>query len=118
MPRSTGVRAINGITLAIAGVFLWNSSGVSGHADQETGVGPDTHTLTCSAQRTIGGAIKTLRPGDTLLVSGACNEDVDIGPEVHGITLDGQGTATINGDSSATAVNVRGTGITIRGFTI
>jgi parallel beta-helix repeat protein len=114
MPWLTGVRVVNGITLSIAVLFVWSSSGVSGHSE----VGPDTHTLTCSAQRSIGGAIQTLKPGDTLVVSGTCNENVEIGPEVHGITLDGQGTAAINGDSSATAVNVKGTGITIRGFTI
>ena len=118
MPRSTRTGVINGLPLAIAAVFFWHNPGVSGHAEQERAVGSDTHTLSCSAERTIGGAIKALRPGDTLLVSGTCNENVDIGPEVHGITLDGQGTAAINGESSATAVNIRGTGITIRGFTI
>jgi Right handed beta helix region len=77
-----------------------------------------THTLTCGPERTIGQAIKTLRPGDTLLVSGTCNENVEIGEEVQRITLDGQGTAFINADSSANAVTVRGAGITIRGFVI
>src|SRR6476660_10590279 len=77
-----------------------------------------THTLTCGPQKTIGQAIKTLKPGDTLLVSGTCNENLAIGQEVERITLDGQGTATINGDSSANSVTVTGRGITIRGFVI
>ena len=77
-----------------------------------------THTLTCGPEKTIGQAIKRLKPGDTLLVSGICNENLALGEEVHRITLDGQGTATINGDSSASAVSVTGTGITIRGFVI
>ena len=77
-----------------------------------------THTLTCGPEKTIGQAIKTLKPGDTLLVSGTCNENLAMGQEVDRITLDGQGTATINGDSSANAVTVTGRGITIRGFVI
>ena len=76
------------------------------------------HTLTCGPEKSIGQAIKTLKPGDTLLVSGTCDENVDIGAEVHGVTLDGQGSAAINGSSAASAVNIRGTGVTIRGFVI
>jgi hypothetical protein len=56
------------------------------------------HTLTCGPEKTIGQAIKMLKPGDTLWVSGTCNENLFIGQEVERITLDGQGTATINGD--------------------
>jgi hypothetical protein len=77
-----------------------------------------THTLTCGSGRTIGQALQILRPGDTLLVSGTCNENVVVGEEVHRVTLDGQGMAAINGDSTANAVSVKGTGITIRGFVI
>jgi parallel beta-helix repeat protein len=77
-----------------------------------------THTLTCGPAKTIGQAIKTLKPGDTLLVDGVCNENVEIGEEVQRITLDGQGMAFINGDSTANAVTIRGAGITIRGFVI
>jgi nitrous oxidase accessory protein NosD len=76
------------------------------------------HTLTCSPEKTIGQAIRTLKPGDTLLVSGTCAENLDLGEEVLNITLDGQGTATIVGDPAVHAVAVRGRGITIRGFTI
>jgi parallel beta-helix repeat protein len=77
-----------------------------------------THTLTCGPEKTIGQAIKRLKPGDTLLVSGTCNENLTIGEEVHRITLDGQGRAVINGGSGANAVTVTGSGITIRGFVI
>jgi parallel beta-helix repeat protein len=111
MPQSTQRRVMNAITLVLATVFVSLSPSV-GRAQS------DKHTLTCGPQKTIGQAIKTLKPGDTLLVSGTCNENVDIAEEVHGITLDGQGTATINGDLSVNTITVTGRGITIRGFTI
>lgn len=111
LPQFTKVRVINGITLVLAAVFLWLGP-VVGRAQ------PGLHKLTCGPEKTIGHAIKTLKPGDTLFVSGTCNENVQIGEEVHRITLDGQGTASINADPSANAVSVRGTGITIRGFVI
>jgi parallel beta-helix repeat protein len=102
---------MKGFTLLLAAAFL-SLGGSVGRAQS------GTHTLTCGPEKTIGQAIKTLKPGDTLLVSGICNENLAIGQEVHRITLDGQGTAAINGDSSANAVTVTGTGITIRGFVI
>ena len=111
MPRSTKMRGMCTINLVLAAAFLWPSP-TAGRAE------PNTHTLTCGPEKTIGQAIKTLKPGDTLLVSGTCNENVSLGQELERITLDGQGTATINGDSSAHAVSVTGRGITIRGFTI
>ena len=111
MPWSTKMRAMNTITLVVTAAFLWPSPSV-GRAQA------NKHTLTCAPEKTIGQAIKTLKPGDTLLVSGTCNENVDIGEEVHGITLDGDGTAIINGDSSVSTFTVTGRGITIRGFTI
>jgi hypothetical protein len=111
MPRTTKLRAIRTITLVLSAAFLWPSP-TAGRAE------PNTHTLTCGPEKTIGQAIKTLKPGDTLLVSGTCNENLVIGEEVHRITLDGQGTAAINADSSAHAISVTGTGITIRGFVI
>ena len=79
---------------------------------------PSVHRLTCGPDHTIGQALRTLKPGDTLLVDGVCDENVTIGPEFHRITLDGQGVAAINGDSSANSVTITGTGITIRGFVI
>ena len=109
MPNRTQT-VIRGITLALAAVFFSLSPSV--------GAQSGTHTLTCGSEKTIGQAIKTLKPGDTLLVSGTCNENLVLGQEVQRITLDGLGTATINGDSSANAVTVTGRGITIRGFTI
>jgi parallel beta-helix repeat protein len=102
---------MNAITLVFATVFVSLSPSV-GRAQS------DKHTLTCGPEKTIGQAIKTLKPGDTLVVSGTCNENLAIGQEVERITLDGQGTAAINGDSSANAVTVTGRGITIRGFVI
>jgi parallel beta-helix repeat protein len=102
---------MKGFTLALAALFLWPSASV-GRAES------GTHALTCGPEKTIGQSIKMLKPGDTLLVRGTCNENVSLGQEVDRITLDGQGTATINGDSSANAVTVTGRGITIRGFVI
>jgi hypothetical protein len=102
---------MNGTTLVLAAVSFWLSPSV-GQAQS------GSHTLTCGPEKTIGQAIKILKPGDTLLVSGTCNENLAIGQEVHRITLDGQGTASINGDSSANAVTVTGRGITIQGFLI
>ncbi len=111
MPQSTQRRVMNAITLVLAAVFVALSPSMGrAHANK--------HTLTCGPEKTIGHAIKTLKPGDSLLVSGTCNENVVLGQEVDRITLDGQGTATINGDPSAFTVTVRGRGITIRGFTI
>jgi parallel beta-helix repeat protein len=110
MPNSARI-VTKGITILFTAAFLWSSASA---ARAQSG----THTLNCGPQKTIGEAIRTLKPGDTLLVSGTCNENVEIGEEVHRITLDGQGTATVNGDSSANAISVRGTGITIRGFVI
>jgi Right handed beta helix region len=102
---------MSGIALALSAVSLLPG--------RPAGQGQSgTHRLTCGPQNTIGQAIKTLKPGDVLLVSGTCNENVEFGEEMHRITLDGQGMATINGGPSAHAVTVMGTGITIRGFVI
>jgi hypothetical protein len=129
---------MNGITLVLAGVFLWHGpsvrsherfrddqrasrSGENGQAEQDGDGERDrsrTHTLTCRPDKTIGQAIKRLKPGDTLLVSGICNEHLQLGEEVQRITLDGQGAAEITADSSANAVTVTGRAVTIRGFTI
>jgi parallel beta-helix repeat protein len=118
---------MKGTTFVLAAALLWLGPvvGRAQHDDRQEGERRDrddrasgTHTLRCGPEKTIGQAIKGLKPGDTLLVSGTCNENLDIGEEVHRITLDGRGTATINGDSSASAVSVTGTGITIRGFVI
>lgn len=112
MSRSAKKPVMDTITLvALAATCLWLSPAVGrAHAS--------TRTITCGPERTIGQAIKTLKPGDALLVSGTCDENVVLGQEVDRITLDGQGTATINGDPTTFGVAVRGRGITIRGFTI
>ena len=48
-----------------------------------------------------------------------CNENVVVREEKSRITLDGQGTATINGPIATDhTITVRGSGITIKGFTI
>jgi parallel beta-helix repeat protein len=100
--------------LAFAGMFFWVSPSQGRTQSPES----STFTLTCGPDKTIAQAIKRLKPGDTLLVSGTCNENLVIGEEVDRITLDGQGTAAINGDSTANAITVNGSGITIRGFVI
>jgi hypothetical protein len=98
-----------GLLLVLAVAFMFPQSTI-GQAPS------DTHTVTCGPNKTIGQAIQTLKPGDTLLVSGTCNENLTIGQEVQRITLDGQGAAVIHGDSSANAVTILGRGITFRGF--
>ena len=125
---------MKGFTLVLAATFLSPSASVGraesgthtltaqNHQDRDDddreGPAARTHTLTCGHEKTIAQAIKTLRPGDTLLVRGTCNEHLIVGEEFHRITLDGQGRAAINADSSANAVTVNGNGITIRGFII
>lgn len=111
MAQPTRIRVMKALTLALAVVFV-SLSPSPGRAQS------DKHTLTCGPEKTIGRAIKTLKPGDTLLVTGTCNENIVLGQEVDRITLDGQGTAAINADPSVFGVTVRGRGITIRGFTI
>jgi parallel beta-helix repeat protein len=52
-------------------------------------------------------------------VSGTCKENLVIHEEVARITLDGQGKATIEGaDAGKRIIEVRGRGITIKGFTV
>ena len=83
----------------------------------------ETRPVNCAAGDTIGGVLRTARPGDTLLVSGTCVENVDVTGETgqfDGITLDGQGTATISGpDQSRDTLRLAGVrGATVRGFRI
>ncbi len=52
-------------------------------------------------------------------MSGTCKENLVIYEEVARLTLNGQGKATIEGpDTSKPTVQVRGRGITIKGFTV
>ena len=108
---SSGGRTLAGVTLVLTALLL-SPTAPLGQAHRRT------YALTCGIGRTIAHAINTLKPGDTLLVTGTCYENLVIGPEIHGITLDGRGAATINGDSSAHAITISGTGITIRGLVI
>jgi len=77
-----------------------------------------TIKFSCGGKDTIGSAVKKLKPGDTLSVTGRCNENLVIPEETARVVLDGQGKATINGqDPAIPTVEVRGRGITIKGFT-
>lgn len=84
----------------------------------------ETLSVNCNAGETIGGALKTLKPGDTLLVSGVCSENVEVaGPsgQFDGVTLaGGEGTATIRGSQPSTNT-LQLTGVrnfTVKGFRI
>ena len=85
---------MKGFTLVVAAAFLCAELRLWDGLNMTIARAGERHTLTCGPEKTIGQAIKRLKPGDTLLVSGTCNENVDIGEEVHRITLDGQGTAS------------------------
>ena len=76
--------------------------------------------LTCNGKNTIGNAVKKLKPGDTLSVTGTCKENLVIAEDILvRVVLDGQGNATIQGQEKTTpTVEVRGRGITIKGFTV
>jgi len=96
-------------TLILVAAFLWILSSVGEAA---------TVQVDCSSTR-LQAAIEKTKPGDTLLVSGTCKENLVIHEEVARITLDGQGKATINSpDEGKPTIEVRGRGITIKGFTV
>jgi len=77
-----------------------------------------TIQVDCSSA-SLQAAIDKAKPGDTLVVSGTCKENLVIHEEVARITLDGQGKATIDGpDAGKRTIEVRGRGITIKGFTV
>ena len=64
-------------------------------------------------------AMDLAQSGFTLSVAGTCNENVLIRNEKQRITIDGGGTASISAPStSSPAVNIRGKGILLQGFTI
>lgn len=78
-----------------------------------------TVTFACGGQKSLSAAIRSLAPGDVILVSGLCTENVVVPEEIVRVTIDGQGSATINGPSASQAsVVIRGTNITLAGFTI
>ena len=106
MEKTTAI-VIRGLIVFAA--FLWILSSVAEAATIE---------VDCSSA-TLQAAIEKAKPGDTLLVSGTCKENLVIHEEVARITLDGQGKATVNGpDASKSTIEVRGRGITIKGFTV
>ena len=74
----------------------------------------------CNAGGSIGGVLKTAKPGDTLLVSGTCLEHVEITEALDGLILDGQNTATISGpDPGRNVIQLIGVRrVTVRGFRI
>jgi len=95
--------------LIVVPAFLWTFISLGEAA---------TTQVDCSSG-SLQAAIDKAKPGDTLLVSGTCKENLVIYEEVARITLDGQGKATIEGpDTSKHTVQVRGRGITIKGFTV
>ena len=58
-------------------------------------------------------------PGDLIQVSGICHENLLVRNEKQRVVLDGGATATISGvDATQPALNIRGKGITVQGFTI
>jgi hypothetical protein len=83
------------ITALVVVLPLWGFGGLHDN---------DSHKFVdCDRGETILGALKTLRPGDTLHIKGTCNENVTISSTIgqfNGVTLDGNGTATISGPSA------------------
>jgi hypothetical protein len=82
------------------------------------GIFAATIPVSCSSG-SLQTAIDNAAAGDTIQVSGTCNENILIRNEKQRITVDGLGSATINGTNlNSPAVNLRGKGILIQGFTI
>jgi parallel beta-helix repeat protein len=74
--------------------------------------------VACPGQ-TVQSAIDLAQPGDTVSVTGTCNENILVRNEKQRIAIVGSGGAVINGlITSSPAINVRGKGIGIQGFTI
>ena len=75
-------------------------------------------TVVCPGD-SLQASIDAAQPGNTISVFGSCGENILIRNEKQRITIDGGGTATIAAPSAASpAVNVRGKGILVQGFTI
>ena len=95
--------------LSLFAAFLWLLQSVGTAA---------TVPVDCSSG-SLQAAVDKARPGDTLMVSGTCNENVRIPEQFAKITLDGGKAATVNGpDPNRHAIEVRGRGITVKGFTV
>lgn len=71
----------------------------------------------CSIGETISEALKSVCPGDTILVTGDCSESVVLtSPNHDRIVIDGQGSASINGDTGD-AIKIDGAkGVVINRF--
>ena len=81
-----------------------------------------TVNVDCDAGNSVNAAVRSAKPGDTVLVSGTCKEQVSIPPEVVGVTVDGQKKTTIqhpggNAPSPHVFYN-RGKEIVIKGLTV
>ena len=103
------------------GLAVWIALAISAVAGlSHVGLSEVTSTtVDCDAGGTIGAALPTLRPGDTLLVKGTCRENVSITAESHRLTLDGQGQATIDApDPGPAAVAITGREIALKGFNL
>ena len=75
-------------------------------------------TVVCPGD-SLQASIDAAQPGNTISVFGTCSENPVIRNEKQRITIDGGGSATITAPSAASpALNVRGKGILVQGFTI
>ena len=85
-------------------------------------VGERIVQVDCDRGGTIAAALRDRRPGDTVRVRGTCRESVLIAAELVDVTVDGQGSATVRhpgaSETRRHAVFIRGTRITVMGFTI
>ncbi len=113
--RELKLHSPSGLTALFAGYFC-----LSAPTPQHTRLAVD-----CNSGSTIGQALSRARAGDILLVTGTCRESVTIPAPLVNITLDGKGKATIQHPggkqppgAGSHVIYIRGTGITIRGFSI
>jgi hypothetical protein len=77
------------------------------------------HRVSCDGHHSIGKALGQLKPGDTLFVRGVCVENLLIPEEVLNVVLDGGGHAQLKPlDPNVNTVDIRGRGVTLKGFTV
>jgi len=77
-----------------------------------------THVVNCDAGEKIQDKIAIAKPGDTIEVTGTCRENISILAEVVRITIDGQGKTVIEAPPKGDGFFIRGSDITVKGFTI
>lgn len=105
--KTIAANLVQWLSLFAASLWLLQSVGIAA-----------TVSVDCSSA-SLQAAIDNTKPGDTLRVSGTCNENVRIPEQFAKITLDGGRAATVNGpDPNRHSIEVRGRGITIKGFTV